>query len=427
MATVISIYELFEILSIIFCIHYLYGEKPQFDKLTVCYFIYAFILVEIIYVLHLDSIWTLLAYPAMFLYCGFKFGFHAKTIFVNSILNIAIIGILQTTIMMLFYAVLKVERPTELYGIFINAITFGIIVIGLRKCKLKKLSDMLSSKEKLMSTSLAVAAISAILFLLTYKQSKGFSIFYYVVLGISIILIAIVVIDIGKNKIKVYEAEAELRQYRLYAASFQNLIDDIRARQHEFDNHINTVYSQHYLYKTYEELVAAQKKYCQEIVSENRYNRLLSKGNPIILCFLYGKFSELEKKGIEIIYKVAIGDLESSVPVHKIVELLGNLLNNAADAVKANGTDRIKLVMLERPETISIEVSNESEEINYKRIQDFFKKGYSEKGGNRGYGLYNVRKICEEYGIDISCDNKSEDDRNWLVFSLLIKKGSVAK
>ena len=422
MIAIISIYELFEILSIIFCIHYLYGEKPKFDVLTVCYFLYAFMLVEIIYVLQLDTIWTLLAYPAIALYCGLKFGFHIKTIFINNILSLAIIGILQTTIMTLFYIGLKVVRATELYNVFINVITFGIIVIGLRKCKLKKLSDMLSSKEKLINISLAVAAVSAILFLLTYKQGKGYSFFNYVVLGISILLIVIVAIDIGKNRIKVYEAEAELRQYRLYAASFQNLIDDIRARQHEFDNHINTVYSQHYLYKTYEELVAAQKKYCQEITGENRYNKLLSKGNPVILCFLYGKFSELEKRGIEITYKVVIGELEGGVPVHKIVELLGNLLNNAADAVKSNGTSEVRLMMIEEPELITIEVSNESEEIDYKRIQDFFKKGYSEKGRNRGYGLYNVRKICEGYGITISCENRMIENKNWIVFGLLIKK-----
>lgn len=419
---IITIYELFEILSIIFCIHYLYGEKPKFDVLTVCYFLYAFILVEIIYALHLEQTWTLLAYPAMILYCGLKFGFHIKTIFINNILCLAIIGILQTTTMMLSYIVLREERATVLYNVFINAITFGIIVIGLRKCKLKKLSDMLSSKEKLINISLTVVAVSAILFLLTYKQGKGYSFFYYVVLGISILLIVIVAIDIGKNRIKVYEAEAELRQYRLYAASFQNLIDDIRARQHEFDNHINTVYSQHYLYKTYEELVTAQKKYCQEITGENRYNKLLSKGNPVILCFLYGKFSELEKKDIEITYKVAIEELEGGVPVHKIVELLGNLLNNAADAVKSNGTSEVRLMMIEEPELITIEVSNESEKIDYKRIQDFFKKGYSEKGRNRGYGLYNVRKICEEYGITISCENRMIENKNWIVFGLLIKK-----
>ena len=78
--------------------------------------------------------------------------------------------------------------------------------------------------------------------------------------------------------------------------------------------------------------------------------------------------------------------------------------------------------MVERPELITIEVSNESEEIDYKRIQDFFKKGYSEKGKNRGYGLYNVKKICEEYGIAISCENKMIENKNWIVFGLLIKK-----
>ena len=33
----------------------------------------------------------------------------------------------------------------------------------------------------------------------------------------------------------------------------KNLIDDICAKQHEFDNHINAIYSQHFLYETYDE------------------------------------------------------------------------------------------------------------------------------------------------------------------------------
>ena len=397
MIVVISIYELFEILSIIFCIHYLYGEKPKFDVLTVGVVIVEVAWMQVIYCLNLPSEWSFITYLLTALYCGLKFGFNIKDIFINNMLYALILSSIQATMIVLLYFLLNTSRVNAIENIFINVVIFIIVISALKRCNLQKLSNILKNNDKLIMISVALIVITIVLFLITYKTTKGFSTLYYLVLIVSIILIFIAAIDIGKHKIRVRETEAELKQYRLYASSFEGLIDDIRARQHEFDNHINTVYSQHYLYKTYEELVAAQKKYCQEIIGENRYNKLLSKGNPIILCFLYGKFSELEKRGIEITYKVVVGELEGGVPIHKIVELLGNLLNNAADAVKANGTDRISLTMVERPETISIEVSNESEEIDYKRIQDFFKKGYSEKGRSRGYGLYNVKKICEEY------------------------------
>ena len=69
-----------------------------------------------------------------------------------------------------------------------------------------------------------------------------------------------------------------------------------------------------------------------------------------------------------------------------------------------------------------IEISNESEAIDEKKIKEFFKKGYSEKGRNRGYGLYNVGKICEEYGIAINCKNAKRENENWIVFKLVINK-----
>ena len=76
--------------------------------------------------------------------------------------------------------------------------------------------------------------------------------------------------------------------------------------------------------------------------------------------------------------------------------------------------------MLEEKEKIQIEVSNESEMINERMIKEFFKKGYSDKGENRGYGLYNVKKICEEYGAAIICKNQKIEQRNWILFKVII-------
>lgn len=422
MTVIVGLYVLFEALSIVFCLNYLYGEKPRLDVVTVCYVLVDVGLMEAIYYMQLGNIGSLIIYPVIVLYCGFKFGFHFKPILINNILHMAILSSIQATIMLLFSVLFKIQKTDIFDDLFINIFIFIIISMGLRKINLKKLSDVLQSDEKLIIFSMAVVIISTVLFLFTYKWNRSFEILYYAVLGISIVLIIVAVVDIGKHKIKAKEAEAELRLHKLYEASFRNLIDDICAKQHEFDNHINTIYSQHYLYKTYDELVEAQRKYCGEIMNENHYNKLLSKGNPVILSFLYSKFLELEKEGIRATYKINIGDLESGVPVYKTVELLGNLIKNAVEAVKERGNDGIHVMMLEEKDRIQIEVSNESERIDLKRIQEFFKKGYSEKGKNRGYGLYNVKKICENYDIELSCENRDGEDGNWLVFGLNINK-----
>lgn len=418
----ICIYTLLEILSVVLCLHFLYGEKFHFDLLTIILIALEISWMQIIYWMELGNIWSLLMYPIVMLYCGLKFGFNFKVIFINNILYIAIISIIQATIMMVFGLVLGTQKIGAVENLIINFLTFLIIFLALSKCSLKKLSRVLQSHEKMIVISLTVLIINIFFLLLVYKKDQGFNILYYAVLWISVILIVIVVIDIGKHKLKAKEVEAELRLHKLYEESFRNLVDEISARQHEFDNHINTIYSQHFLYKTYEELVEAQKKYCIEVVKENRFNKLLTKGNPVVLCFLYSRFTEVEKEGVMISYRINVGDLKCKVPVYKMVELLGNLIKNAVEAAKERGGGGIHVMMLEEKDMIRIEVSNESEVIEYQRIQEFFRKGYSEKGKNRGYGLYNVKKICGEYGIEITCENREENEKNRLVFGLKIDK-----
>ena len=419
---IVSLGHLFEALSVVLCLHYLYGEKLRLEAVTACFVLFDVIWMSSVYYLQLGQSWSWMIYPAIVLYCVFRFGTDINSLFINNILYMAILSGIQTTIMLLCNVLLKMEELEKTGHLLINMIMFAIVAGILRKCRLKKLSDILKIREKLVVASLSVMAAGTMLFLLSYKQSEGFDGLYYAVLGVGIIVAIIAAVDIGKHRMKVREAEAELRMHRLYEASFRELIDDICAKQHEFDNHINTIYSQHHLYKTYDMLVEAQKKYCSEITVENRYNKLLSKGNPIILAFLYGKFSEIERRGIKISYRVNIGELESAVPVYKIVELLGNLLNNAADAAEGNGTGSVGIKMLESRGRIEIEVYNESEEISLERRQKFFEKKYSEKGRNRGYGLYNVKRICNEYGIEIVCDNREIDGKNCLMFSIVIRK-----
>lgn len=422
MVVVVNLYLLLEALSIVFCIHYLYGEKVRLDMTTIGFIAFDVILLGSAYFLQLNQRWSILMYPVAMLYCGRKFGYNFKSIIINNILYIAILCVIQTTMIVLYYMLFGIQRVGEIDTLFINAIVFGIVVIGLKRCKLKKLSDIMQSNERLVAVSSMIVVISIFLFVLTYKQNSSFAILYYIVLGISVFLIIIAAVDIGKHKIKAKEAEAELRLHKLYEEPFRNLIDEICARQHEFDNHINTIYSQHFLYKTYEELVEAQKKYCSEVTKENRFNKLLTKGNPVILCFLYSRFAEAEKEGVTVSYRINIGDMECGVPTYKIVELLGNLIKNAVEAVKEREDGSIHVMMLEEKDRIRIEVSNESEVVDYQRIQEFFRKGYSEKGKNRGYGLYNVKKICGDYGVGITCENREENDRNRLVFGLTINK-----
>lgn len=414
---------LLEALSIALCLHYLYGEKFKPDIKTLSYLSIYMIIMTAINYYSLPQAYTMIIYPVIFLYCGIRFGFKIRALIVNNMLFLAITGGIQFIVLSVCSIIYKIESFENIMLLVVNCITFVIILFVLPKCRLNQISIYFQDKERIYVTALIISISATGYWLIQYKKIDGVGVFQSVLVFAGIAFIGFLVIQLGKYKINAKEIETELKMQKLFADSFQGLIENIRMKQHEFDNHINTIYSQHYMYDNYEDLVNAQKEYCHAIEQENHYNKLLRKGNPAVLGFIYFKFLELERDGIEIGYKIHIRELEIGVPVHKIIEILGNLIKNAAEALRQRDKDRRFFIqMIETEDGFDMEVRNISDDIPLEELGRFFNKGYSSKGNERGLGLYHVKKICDEYKLNIQCANKSVDGENWLSFIITNRK-----
>lgn len=82
---------LLEALSIVVCLHHLYGEKFRLDIATVSLLSIDMIMMQAIDYYGLPSTFSMLFYPIIVIYCGVKFGFKIQELIVNNILNVAII------------------------------------------------------------------------------------------------------------------------------------------------------------------------------------------------------------------------------------------------------------------------------------------------------------------------------------------------
>lgn len=416
---VTNICLLLEALSVVFCLHCLYGEKFKLDIETTSFLATDMIIMTAINYYKLPKVYTMIIYPIIALYCGIKFGFKLGKVIINVILCIIIVGVIQMIVSLPPYYLLNIQTFSEYKLLFINCVAFIIILCLIPRMRINKVVAYLRNRERILIISIAICLLIAIFCIIAYKQ------FIQVELSQTILLFACIVFIFGltgqlnQYKVKSKEIEAELRVHKLYSDSFQSLIDTIRLKQHEFDNHISTIYSQHYMYDTYEALVNEQKNYCEQIRKENRFNKLLTKGNPVIISFLYGKLIEIDKKGIKVTYQVSINNLEIGVPIFKIVEILGNLLKNAVEAIeKTDNANEIFILMIETEKIFEIEVRNESPYIDPNKISSFFTKGYSEKGEGRGLGLHNVQTTCNEYMLQIYPENKEINGKNWLSFRI---------
>lgn len=423
---VINICLLLEVLSMVICIHSLYGEKFRLDITTTSFFTVYMIIMTTINYYNLPKVYTMIIYPVLAVYCGIKFGFKLKNILVNLVLCIIVVGGIQMLVTLPFCFMLNKQVFRNLELLIMNFLILLIVVFLIPKLKVYKISFFLQKQERALATAFGIGFLLIIFFLLSYKELTQIEFRTAILLFVSIVFIFILAEQLSLSRIKSKEIETELKMHKMYEDSFQGLIKNIRLRQHEFDNHISTIYSQHYIYKTHEELVKAQKDYCQVVAIENRFNKLLTTGNPIIIGFLYGKFIEIDKKGIDVAYKVDIKEMNIGVPIYKIVEILGNFINNAVEALESmEYMNKLYVSLLEGDNKIEMEVRNESPFINHDEIDSFFVKGFSSKGENRGLGLYNTKRICEMYGLILYCENIDIDNTNW--FSFKVIKGAVKK
>lgn len=413
---------LLEALSIVICLHHLYGEKFKLDIATVSYLSIHMIVMVAINYLGLPKTYTMIMYSIFIVYCGVRFGFQVRKLAINIVLCIILVAIIQ---MGLGLGITYFGRSVifgDLRSLVTNILALLITIFVLPLCKIGNISFYIKDKGKILMLTIGICIVIVLYMIIDYKKIGVLDLEPLILLFVSIIFIFVLSGQLNKYKVKAKEVETELRMQKVYADSFKGMIDDIRMRQHEFNNHISMLHSLHLNYHTYEELAGALDSYGDAVMKENRFYRLLSGGNSVIAGFLYGRFNEFCKEGIEVSYQVIVQDLEVGVPCYKIVEILGDLMNNAAEALLAGGGRNRMHVSVIEGGGFWIEVRNESPYISYKELGAFWEKGYSRKGEGRGLGLYNVKQTCDEYGLEIACDNVEIDGENWLSFTIRKEK-----
>lgn len=411
---------LLEALSIVFCLHHLYGEKFKLDIATVSYLSIHMIVMTAINYLGLPRTYTMIMHLFFIVYCGIRFGFKWKEMIANIVLCIILVGGLQIITLFLFNLA-GTTSFADIRLLLADGIT-TMIVIFLLPMSMRKLTYIIRGKGTILGLTAGTCLFMVLFLIISYKRYETAALEPLMILFFCFAFIFFLSGKLNKYKMRANEIETELKMQKLYADSYQSLIDNIRLRQHEFNNHISMMHSLYLKYHTFEELVSALEDYGNAVMKENRFHKLLSCGNSVIIGFLYGRFTEFEKEGIDISYQISIKELEIGIPIHKIVEILGDLMNNAVEALLADKERRKLHVSVIENDRFYIEARNESPYIEYKEFGLFFDKDYSKKGENRGLGLYNVKQICEEYGLEISCRNVDIDGENWVSFEICKEK-----
>lgn len=191
---------------------------------------------------------------------------------------------------------------------------------------------------------------------------------------------------------------------------FKNYSTALRAQTHEFMNKMHVIMGLIEM-KAYDEL----KKFTKEVAynRQSEVSYIVTRLKDITLAgFILGKISRSRELDIEFSLSDESelrNDLE--VPsVHDLVLIVGNIIENAFDALQNHQGERIvTLSILDFDKEIVITVEDSGPGMSEDSKNNVYTRGYSSKGEGHGYGLYLVKQSIDnlEGTIDIeTCEGE---------------------
>lgn len=231
------------------------------------------------------------------------------------------------------------------------------------------------------------------------------------------------IIDWRRNYLLMQQKESELKLYQHYIRPLEELVKEIRAKQHEFDNHVNAILNMHLTVNDYEELVARQSAYITEVLRDDdsrRYLPLLRISDKVLAGFLYSKIvrapsyvkTEVEVKSLEII---------SGISEHHLIEIVGTLVDNAYEACTEE-MNRVVMELDSEDDRLVFLIKNQVQDMKLRNIHRFFEKGYSTKkdAKRHGLGLYNAKMLIERYHGDIVVSMEKVEGADFICIKVVV-------
>lgn len=217
--------------------------------------------------------------------------------------------------------------------------------------------------------------------------------------------------------------QAKLEDYSNYQPIFEDLVEHVRTRQHEFDNQLMAIRALPLTFKDYDSLSNALTNNVAQIMQSLQNASLLKLNLKVLAAFLFSKVQQASKKEIHIGIVVENSLLHTTVPEHELLEIAGILIDNAVEAVTQG--DSITITLNSHENKIEISTLNKGPKITPKLRAQFFQKGYTTKSANetklqRGLGLYRLKQLVDSYDGSILLDNAASPEAPLVFIQVIV-------
>lgn len=237
-------------------------------------------------------------------------------------------------------------------------------------------------------------------------NGKYIILYSFFIIASFLIFIILSMFDL-KSKERLLLAQQKTEYQKEYIHSLEEVLELIRKEKHEFANHIGVISVMCLNAKA--ETLAKIREYTSSISNmQNSGISFYHSGFTCIDALLALKSSQAARKNIimDVHFETELSKL--CIDPVELTSVLGNILDNAMDAVSSRGQEFkgiIALYAYEEEGYMFLSISNNGIPISIENTGRIFDERYStknDKGHNvRGYGLYIVKQLLEKNNADI--------------------------
>lgn len=222
-----------------------------------------------------------------------------------------------------------------------------------------------------------------------------------------------------------FRPKDELDRLARELSHMQEYSELLRAQTHEYSNRLHTIAGLIQI----EAFREALDFIMHEVSGHQELVRILTKAvaDPVLAGLLLGKFNQAREQKIDfdIDPDSSLGELPGDMERDLLVTIVGNLLDNAFDAVRdqADGSRQVHLSFTDLGRDLIFEVEDSGPGVAQELADTIFSKGISSKGnGSRGFGLFLVRQALNRLNGEITF---SRGELGGALFTVIIpKKGA---
>ena len=194
-------------------------------------------------------------------------------------------------------------------------------------------------------------------------------------------------------------------------AGTRYLVDSMRANNHDFTNKLHVI-----LGLLQMEMYDEAASYIENItiVQRETISKIMSAvGEPAVAALLIGKTARASELNVKFILQEGsvFSKSDYPIPTETLVTIIGNLIDNAFDAMnEANANiekpKELLFGIYSKPNALLITANDTGIGIKEENKAQVFENGYSTKGKGRGTGLYQVKRLVENLGGEIVLDSQ---------------------